>query len=1244
MYKSRELLVYLHPDQFLGLAWGLPETQYSIDNIVKLTSLMRGGTKMYQIPELYMDQYGRIVDHNGRHRANALRQMGYQKMPVRLISNDFIRWSQQADPNKDGYIQRLPDLLISQEGNHAMPVPFETEGPRRGMARSEYADSTKQGFLIRPRYTWGGSSVWDMDYEAKLLPEFGSEAYFNADYKTQKKAEVRAILNRDIELGREIRGDNRAGGPSRLTIKAYEEFLDELYSLPAFREISVGFVEQARNADGQPFHLGSSSDRYDLQELAEQELVWDPTQSKAEILQRKEEILKQNYEQQILDEAADRELEAKRLAEELEEQRMLATLTPQERAAYFEKKNEETTRRLMDLLLFQEQPEEPRMADDMVDVYGRKLTEEQALKELADLEEQLRVTAPDSRAYNELRGEVRLLDRALENYYTQVPATTDIFGDPVETRRPDPSDFLEDPVVTRTMETGLPEDFGPPRTMRDPLANVPPEYREAVRNPTPTVRGDTKTFTDAFDLFANQDDELLMTMRRDPALEEVFELYDDRLYEVRRIQRELAERPSRSVRNMLLDQLEDAKANLASAERTLQQRAQQFNERVASAIAEPRIEDEVFGREMETQRQERQVMRGEAAQRGSSRTGLSAMLESEGIPRDSFLDFMELPENRRSGKSIPQLIEDYKIAGELPGSAGMSAGRPRRAMPAEGLASDPILQSGTYTDEFGETVRRPTSLTVSPTSDQRAFSALDPETGLRVFTPTEVEAEEDILMRGLFADEDLMEGVAEGLDMSPEEYRRRVREQADLYDELLQRGRTPAIAFNDPIQRSAYEIAEQRQIARRGEPRTLRRTPDSPSRNMTLERRPGSRSIMQFVRDAAEEGQPTPTASDVLPTGPRSRLQPQLDPSLLAGSTLTMDPETGDFSPSTPSGQRQMIVGGSNIPDDQMIVSGRNLDAGSGPVFRGIEGPPDPPRMESGQRQMVIGERRQARPDDLGYSEPELARVRDLAREGQTEAAQGAVRGAAELEPDKVRMAVDRPLLRSTTGRLGFDPTIAPDPGSGRRGMPLSAKFIATAEQARDLLADPEIEAKIAPKQLSRIRELALKAAPALRAAGNAALAGELLYYSVKERSVPGGVMAAGAAAVEGTGALMGLPAALAESAIPGYGEDLEIAGTVIPKRNPGLEIAAAAGRGIQSTVGAYGRERERKRNREIYQDATEFGVRVLGLDQDSAMRRGKEYMKAYHSAIERGEEPPPINSDLGLRPLQDEALMNGMR
>ena len=327
---------------------------------------------------------------------------------------------------------------------------------------------------------------------------------------------------------------------------------------------------------------------------------------------------------------------------------------------------------------------------------------------------------------------------------------------------------------------------------------------------------------------------------------------------------------------------------------------------------------------------------------------------------------------------------------------------------------------------------------------------------------------------------------------------------------------------------------------------------------------------------------------------------------LLEGSTLAMDPETGDFRPVTPSGERQMIV------------SGRNLDAGSGPVFRAIEGPPDLPRMESGQRQMVIGERRQARPDDLGYSEPELARVRDLARQAQTEGAQGALRGAAKLEPEKVRLAVDRSMLRSSTGGYGFDPTIAPDPGSGRSVMPLSQKFIADAEQARDILRDPNIKAKLAPRQLSQIQEFAFKAGPLMHAAGNVLLAAELGYNIGQQGSVLGGAMETSADAVEGIGALAQLPQSAMQQ-IPGYG-DVGV--------NIGAEGLAALGRFATRSMEPYRRMQQAESRSDFIDRNTRANMEMNpALTPSEARDSAIQLLRRVEAAPEGGYEGSPLGT-----------------
>lgn len=50
---------------------------------------IESGTPLRDIPYLAVDETGRVIGHEGRHRATALRKMGYPTMPVELISSDL---------------------------------------------------------------------------------------------------------------------------------------------------------------------------------------------------------------------------------------------------------------------------------------------------------------------------------------------------------------------------------------------------------------------------------------------------------------------------------------------------------------------------------------------------------------------------------------------------------------------------------------------------------------------------------------------------------------------------------------------------------------------------------------------------------------------------------------------------------------------------------------------------------------------------------------------------------------------------------------------------------------------------------------------------------------------------------------------------------------------------------------------------------------------------------------------------
>ena len=68
----------------------------------------------------------RVTGHEGRHRANALLQLGYTHVPVEVRASD-IRWSEQNNPDNFDYKQNWPTKLISQDGKRSVPFPVSRE-------------------------------------------------------------------------------------------------------------------------------------------------------------------------------------------------------------------------------------------------------------------------------------------------------------------------------------------------------------------------------------------------------------------------------------------------------------------------------------------------------------------------------------------------------------------------------------------------------------------------------------------------------------------------------------------------------------------------------------------------------------------------------------------------------------------------------------------------------------------------------------------------------------------------------------------------------------------------------------------------------------------------------------------------------------------------------------------------------------------------------------------------------------
>lgn len=133
-YKSREKVVEMDIDDFLNLSdYTNSETDSnSREKMANARKRVADGTKFTTLPYMSIDGYSgtlKVTGHEGRHRAKALKEVGYKTMPVLLHSN--IRWSEQNDPEKFDYEEGWPTRIEAQEGainpNFSIPFPFTRE-------------------------------------------------------------------------------------------------------------------------------------------------------------------------------------------------------------------------------------------------------------------------------------------------------------------------------------------------------------------------------------------------------------------------------------------------------------------------------------------------------------------------------------------------------------------------------------------------------------------------------------------------------------------------------------------------------------------------------------------------------------------------------------------------------------------------------------------------------------------------------------------------------------------------------------------------------------------------------------------------------------------------------------------------------------------------------------------------------------------------------------------------------------
>lgn len=124
--KSRSALVYMSPAEFLSL---IPKS-FNPEKLENTRQLAQQGVPYRDIPQLNFMHNGNgeatVFDHEGRHRSQALHELGIQQIPVILRSlgnrnGPEIRWGSQD--NKFDKIPVMPKILHGEDGRASIPFP-----------------------------------------------------------------------------------------------------------------------------------------------------------------------------------------------------------------------------------------------------------------------------------------------------------------------------------------------------------------------------------------------------------------------------------------------------------------------------------------------------------------------------------------------------------------------------------------------------------------------------------------------------------------------------------------------------------------------------------------------------------------------------------------------------------------------------------------------------------------------------------------------------------------------------------------------------------------------------------------------------------------------------------------------------------------------------------------------------------------------------------------------------------------
>lgn len=123
-HKSRDAVVSMDPKDFEKMAADIikkeggeldPFDRQVVDHLKENWDPAKA-----DIPYLEVDNAGKVIGHEGRHRAIAMQELGVEQMPVR-VQGRGLRWDQQGDAKNFDYMEDYPTKMLEENTPFVRP-------------------------------------------------------------------------------------------------------------------------------------------------------------------------------------------------------------------------------------------------------------------------------------------------------------------------------------------------------------------------------------------------------------------------------------------------------------------------------------------------------------------------------------------------------------------------------------------------------------------------------------------------------------------------------------------------------------------------------------------------------------------------------------------------------------------------------------------------------------------------------------------------------------------------------------------------------------------------------------------------------------------------------------------------------------------------------------------------------------------------------------------------------------------